>query len=159
PNSGGAVASVVGRAGAVTAQTGDYTFAKIAGTVTDAQVSAGINANKIGSGTVGNTAFSYLANVSSDVQAQMNGKAPAIHSHIAAGDVSGDLGSTTVTALRNRTVAATAPTNGQALAWNSGASQWQPHNVAKGRDGGAGGAHPISFTAQTTVTIPASTHQ
>jgi hypothetical protein len=152
---GGAVASIFGRTGAVTAQTGDYTFGQIGGSVTDLQVSTGINANKIGSGTVGNAAWGYLATVTSDVQTQLNGKAPGVHSHTAAGDVTGDLSSTTVAALRNRAVAATAPANGQALVWNAAVSQWQPQNVS---GAAVGGAYSSSFTSQTTVIIPGSAH-
>jgi hypothetical protein len=145
-NSGAAtIASIFGRTGAVTAQTGDYTFGQIGGSVTDLQVSAGINANKIGSGTVGNAALGYLATVTSDVQTQLNGKAAGVHSHSAAGDVTGDLGSTSVTALRNRTVAATAPANGQALVWNAGVSEWQPQNVSGAVGGASMGAQLGDF--------------
>src|SRR5205823_11834287 len=79
-----------------------------------------------GGGAVGNTAFGYVANVSSDIQTQLNGKAATNQG--VTGDVTGNLGATTVTALQSRGVAATAPANGQALVWNSAASQWQPQN-------------------------------
>lgn len=49
-----------------------------------------------------------------------------------AGDVTGAAGANTVAKIRNRTVAATAPTNGQVYAWSSGASQWQPTTIAGG---------------------------
>jgi uncharacterized protein YdbL (DUF1318 family) len=152
---GGGVPSVYGRTGAITAQSGDYTFGQISGTVTDAQVATAINATKIGSGTVGNVAFGYLSNVTSDLQAQLNGK--ALINQPIGGDVSGTLGAITVAALQNRTVASTAPVNGQALVWNSSSSQWQPQNVAAG--GGTGGAYSSSFTSQTTVIILGSMHQ
>ncbi|HMC61863.1 MAG TPA: hypothetical protein VKJ01_21900 [Candidatus Solibacter sp.] len=154
-NSGAAaITGVFGRTGAVTAQTGDYTFGQIGGSVTDSQVSAGINANKIGSGTVGNAALGYLATVTSDVQTQLNGKAPGVHSHTAAGDVIGDLGSTSVTALRNRAVAATAPANGQVLVWNAAASQWQPQNVSGAVGGASMGAQLGDFNVtQTSAAI------
>ena len=154
-NSGAAtITGVFGRTGAVTAQTGDYTFGQIGGSVTDSQVSAGINANKIGSGTVGNAAWGYLSAVTSDVQTQLNGKAPGVHSHTVAGDVTGDLGSTSVTALRNRTVAATAPTNGQVLVWNAGALQWQPQNVSGAVGGASMGAQLGDFNVtQTSAAI------
>jgi uncharacterized protein YdbL (DUF1318 family) len=151
---GGGVPSVFGRTGAVTAQTGDYTFGQISGTVADAQVATGINAGKIGGGAVGNTAFGYLANVTSDLQTQLNGKA-WINAAVG-GDVSGTLGAVTVAALQNRTVASAAPANGQALVWNSSFSQWQPQNVASG---GTGGAYSSSFASQTTVVILGSMHQ
>jgi hypothetical protein len=48
----------------------------------------------------------------------------------AGGDVSGTLTAATVTGLQTRAVSNTAPANGQALVWNSGASAWQPGTVA-----------------------------
>jgi hypothetical protein len=48
----------------------------------------------------------------------------------AGGDVSGTLTAATVTGLQTRAVANTAPANGQALVWNSGASAWQPGTVS-----------------------------
>lgn len=42
------------------------------GAVTDAKVASGIDATKIGNGDVTNTELSYLANVTSDVQTQLN---------------------------------------------------------------------------------------
>ena len=182
---GSGVTSVFGRTGAVTAQTGDYSFSQINGTISDAQVGTGIDAAKIGSGvvsnteyqaldgvtaaiqtqldgkassththgfsaitgqvvnsqiatgvdaakigsgTVGNTVFGYLANVTSDIQTQINGKAATSHSHTVAGDVTGDLGSTSVAKVRGRNVATTAPTNGQVLVWNDSLAQWEPQN-------------------------------
>jgi hypothetical protein len=47
----------------------------------------------------------------------------------AGGDVSGALTTATVTGIQTRAVANTAPANGQALVWNSGASTWQPGTV------------------------------
>jgi hypothetical protein len=85
---GGAVSSVFARSGAVAAQTGDYSFGQISGT--------------IGSG-------------------QLPG---------AGGDVSGALTAATVTGIQSRAVANTAPANGQALVWNSGASAWQPGTLS-----------------------------
>ena len=85
---GGAVSSIFGRSGAVTAQAGDYSFGQISGAV--------------GSG-------------------QLPG---------AGGDVSGTLTAATVAGIQNRAVANTAPTNGQTLVWNSGASAWQPGTVS-----------------------------
>ncbi len=49
---GGQVTSVSGRSGAVVAGTGDYQFSQIGGTATNEQLAAGIDAAKIGSGTV-----------------------------------------------------------------------------------------------------------
>lgn len=44
----------------------------------------------------------------------------------ASGDVSGTPGAMTVTRLQGRLVAASAPTDGQTLAWNASLGQWQP---------------------------------
>ena len=84
----GSVNSVFGRTGAISSQTGDYTFGQISGSV----------------------ASSQLPN--------------------AGGDVSGSLTATTVTKIQNRAVASTAPSNGQALVWNTSASAWQPSTVS-----------------------------
>lgn len=150
----GGVASIFGRTGAVAAQSGDYSFGQISGTVTDSQVTAGISANKIGNGTVGNAALGFLANVTSDLQTQLSGKAST--SQPVGGDVSGVLGAVTVAALQGRAVAATLPTNGQSLVWNSSLSQWQPQSVTSVVPGGA---YSSSFASQTTVIIPGATHQ
>ncbi len=124
--------SVFGRTGAVTAATGDYSFSQITGTVGNSQLATGLDAVKIGAGTVTNTVFGHIANVTADVQGQLDSKAASGHAHTAAGDVSGDLGSLTVTKIEGRAVSATAPADGQALVWNAGASSWQPGNVAGG---------------------------
>lgn len=123
---GGDVARVFGRSGTVTAQAGDYSFSQIGGTVTDAQVAPGLDASKIGAGAVTNSEFGYLANVTADIQAQLGGKADAVHAHALAGDLGGNTGSATVQRLQGRAVAATAPSDGQTLVWNAGASAWQP---------------------------------
>jgi hypothetical protein len=153
-----AVGSVFGRTGAVAAQVGDYAFSQIAGTVTDAQLATGINATRIGAGTVTNTVWGYLANVSSDVQAQLNGKASAVHSHTTGGDLSGDLSSATVIGIQSRAVSSTAPADGQALVWSAGSSAWQPSTVASG---GAGmgsqlGDFGVTRSSSTVLTIGAN---
>ena len=67
-----------------------------------------------------------------------------------AGDASGAAGATVVRALQGRVVANTAPSSGQTLKWNSATSQWEP--------GGIPGNALTTFTAQTSVTVPAGTH-
>jgi trimeric autotransporter adhesin len=147
---GGAVTSVFGRTGAVTAQAGDYAFMQLSGTVTDQQIAAGLSANKIGAGTVDNTRFGYLANATGDIQQQINGKADAAHTHTLGGDARGSVSGVTVTALQNRAVAATVPLNGQALAWNSGSSQWEPANIAGGGGGASMGTQLGDFNVTRT---------
>jgi hypothetical protein len=149
----GAVSTVFGRTGVVTAQSGDYSFSQISGAVTDSQVGAGISAAKLGAGTVGNTAFGHLANVTSDLQTQLNSKVGAASA--LTGDLSGTLASTIVSGIQSRAISATAPKNGQVLAWNAMNSRWEPQNASAA---GAGG-YSASFTGQTMVTIPGVTHQ
>jgi hypothetical protein len=48
----------------------------------------------------------------------------------AGGDLSGSLPAATVTGIQSRAISATAPSNGQALVWNSLASAWQPATVS-----------------------------
>ncbi len=47
-----------------------------------------------------------------------------------AGDLAGTADAVTVAKVRGRTVAATAPADGEGLVWNAGASQWEPGDVA-----------------------------
>jgi hypothetical protein len=137
---GGAVSSVFGRIGAVVAQSGDYSFSQISGAVSNSQLASGISAAKIGAGTVSDTVFGFLAGVTGDIQGQLNNKAALSHAHSLGGDISGDTGNATVARIQNRTLAATAPSDGQALVWNAGTSSWEPSTVA----GGGGGASMAS---------------
>jgi hypothetical protein len=116
-----------------------------------ADIPSGINATKIGSGTVTNTAFGYLANVTSDVQTQLNGKASTTHTHTLAGDVTGDISSNTVTKIQNRAVSSTAPSDTQALVWSAANNQWQPSNVS------GSGATMVSQLGDFSVTRTSST--
>lgn len=124
--SGGAVTGVFGRIGAVAAQAGDYSFAQLSGTLLNAQIAAGIDAVKIGAGSVANTAFGYVANVTSDIQTQLNAKAASTHSHTLAGDVIGNIAASSVVRIQNRTLSPAAPSNGQVLTWNAASSNWEP---------------------------------
>ncbi len=152
-SSGGAVTSVFGRTGAVTAQTGDYSFSQISGTVANPQIAAGVDALKIGTGVVDNTEFGYLDGVTSPIQAQLNGKAAASHSHTAAGDVTGDLGSTTVAKIRGRSVSSVAPSDGQVLAWSAATSEWVPATVSGGGGGGGTANTPLDVTRSTATDL------
>ncbi|MDQ2901269.1 MAG: hypothetical protein M3Y07_15940 [Acidobacteriota bacterium] len=135
--SGGAVFNVFGRVGGIQPQTGDYAFGQISGTAGDGQIAPGISAAKIGGGAVSNTAFGTLANVTGDIQGQLNGKSPATHSHTGGGDLSGDITNATVTRMQNFGVSAAAPSDGQALVWSQANGRWQPQAIASG--GGTGG--------------------
>jgi hypothetical protein len=154
---GGAVASVFGRIGTVVAQPGDYTFSQISGTATVAQLPSAIPASSIGGGTVGNAAFAALANVTSDVQAQLSGKASTAHTHFGGGDLYGDVTNTAVVGLQHFPVSPVAPQTGQSLVFNGTAGQWQPQAVA----GGSGAASStaqlsdlgVTFTSPTVLTI------
>ncbi|MBZ5609805.1 MAG: hypothetical protein LAP38_16205 [Acidobacteriia bacterium] len=46
------------------------------------------------------------------------------------GDVTGAAGATVVTRIQGRSVSATAPANGQSMAWSSGTSSWTPQTIA-----------------------------
>ncbi len=71
------VISFKGRTGAVAPTANDYNFNQLAGTASVGQIPAGIPAVNIGAGTVGNTAFGYIANLGSDAQAQLNARLAA----------------------------------------------------------------------------------
>ena len=68
------VASVFGRTGAITPQTGDYTFPQISGTVTNSQLASGVDAAKIGAGSVDNTELATLDGVTASIQSQLNAR-------------------------------------------------------------------------------------
>lgn len=100
------------------------------GAITVAQLPSGIPAVKIAAGTVNDAAFGTLSAVTSDIQAQLNGKAALNHVHIGGGDLAGDVTNTAVVGLQRVAVASTTPQNGQALVYNSTAAQWQPQPVS-----------------------------
>lgn len=139
------VTSVMGRTGAVTGQAGDYAFDQIAGSVGNAQIGVGIDAAKIGVGAVSNAVFGYLANVRGDLQSQLDSKAAGSHSHPGGGDLSGEVGASTVVGLQNRRVAGTVPSDQQALVWNAATTAWEPRTITAG--GGGGGAAQLGDLA------------
>ena len=71
------VTSFNGRSGAVTPAANDYNFNQLAGGASVGQLPTAIPAANIGGGSVGNTAFGYVANLTSDAQAQLNAKLAA----------------------------------------------------------------------------------
>ena len=70
------------------------------------------------------------------------------------GDVGGSAEALTVGSIQNRTVSMTAPSSGQALVWNAGASQWEPGTVASG-GGGSLPTYTPSKTSNTVLSLPA----
>jgi uncharacterized protein YdbL (DUF1318 family) len=161
-SSGGAVNTVFGRSGDVVASNGDYAFSQISGTVANSQVAAGLDAAKISAGLVSNQTYGYLANVSSDIQAQINSKAATNQTYTVSGDVTGTLATTTVAGIQGRAVSSAAPADGQVLAWSAAANRWQPATgtTGTGGTGGAGmaaqlGDFAVTETSPTTLTIGA----
>ena len=71
------VTSFNSRSGAVSPAANDYNFNQLAGAASVGQLPTGIPAANIGGGSVGNTAFGYVANLTSDAQAQLNAKLAA----------------------------------------------------------------------------------
>jgi hypothetical protein len=142
------VASVFGRTGVITAQPGDYSFPQITGSVANSQVGTGIDAGKIGAGTVSSAAFGYLASARSDLQAQIDGKASLGHSHATGGDLAGDLGSAVVAAVQGRPVSAAVPQDGQVLTWNAPAARWEPRAA-----GGTGGSLSVLSVARVSDAV------
>lgn len=92
-------------------------------------------ANSATTATSANTANAIVARDASGnftagtITATLSGSATSFTGSLA-GDVSGTQGSTTVAALRGRTVAATAPSTGNVLAWDG--SAWTPTLLATG---------------------------
>ena len=68
------VTSFNGRTGAVSPAPNDYNFNQLAGAASVSQLPTAIPATSTGNGNVGNTAFGYLQNVTSDIQNQINSK-------------------------------------------------------------------------------------
>jgi hypothetical protein len=55
-----------------------------------------------------------------------NARTNCVVPDVLSGDVTGTFGNSTVAKLQGRNVANVGPSDGQALVWNAGASQWQP---------------------------------
>src|SRR5580692_566736 len=71
------VTSFDGRTGAISPSANDYNFNQLAGAASVGQLPTGIPAANVGGGSVGNTAFGYVANLTGDAQAQLNAKLAA----------------------------------------------------------------------------------
>ena len=166
----GGVSMVYGRTGAITAQTGDYQFAQIGGTVAVAQLPstggdlngtlAGARVTGLQNRPVGTTVPStgqalvwdgtqwtpqavaggvstvygrtgaITAQTGDYSFAQIGGAVGSGQLPAASGDLSGSLGSPTVAKLQGRTMASTAPSSGQVLAWDG--TQWAPQAPSAG---------------------------
>jgi hypothetical protein len=70
------------------------------------------------------------------------------------GDVTGTPGANTVSKIQGRSVSSTAPSSGQALAWNSTSSNWTPQTVS----GTQGPQGPTGPTGPTGPQGPAGTN-
>lgn len=71
------------------------------------------------------------------------------------GDVTGDTATSIVSKLRGRTMASTAPTNGQGIVWNASLTQWEPGTVGGGSFTAAGDLGGNS-TSQTVIAATGS---
>jgi uncharacterized protein YdbL (DUF1318 family) len=165
-----AMNSVFGRTGAVTAQTGDYLFGQIGGTISGSQLPpvGGDLSGSVGSATVSglqtwplaatapttgqvlmwtgahwapqavaggvSTVFGRTGAIASQTGdygfSQIGGTVASSQLPALGGDLSGAATAATVSGLRNRPLAATAPTTNQVLAWTG--TQWAPQNAAGG---------------------------
>lgn len=94
------------------------------GSISDVKIATGVNATKIGAGTVDNTEFGYLNGVTSDIQTQLNNKQPldSTLTSLAAYNTNGILVQTAADTFTGRTVTGTASnisvTNGNGVAGN-----------------------------------------
>lgn len=161
----GAVSSVYGRTGAVTAQTGDYTTGQVTeGSnlyFTNARAQAAMAGLYQAPITTGTSAQYFRGDLSlatfptTWAWANLTG-VPGL-----GGDLSGTLTGATVKAIQGQPVATTVPTNGQALVWSSGAGAWQPSTISGSGGGGATmasqlGDLAVTRTSATVLTIGAN---
>lgn len=126
----GAVNSVFGRTGAVSAQSGDYGFSQLSGTANSGQLPAagGDLSGALTSATVkgiqGKTVSSTAP--TSGQMLVWNGSqwVPQTISNAVGGDLSGTTAAATVQSIQGRSLSAAAPSTGQVLTWNG--SIWLP---------------------------------
>lgn len=95
----------------------------VAGSVTDTYIGAGVDAVKIADGSVSNTEFQYLGNVTSDIQTQFSNKQPldATLTALAAYNTNGLITQTAADTFTGRTITAGTGidvTNGNGVAGN-----------------------------------------
>ena len=141
--SAGGVTSIFGRNGSVAAQTGDYTFSQIGGTVGSGQlpaaggdISGGLTAATVKAlqgKAVGTTAPS-TGQVLTWSGTQW---APQAIAGSVGGDISGTIAAATVKAIQGETIGTTAPATGQVLTWSG--TQWAPQTVVSAVGGDISG--------------------
>jgi trimeric autotransporter adhesin len=144
------VNSVFGRAGVVSAQSGDYNFSQLSGTAGSGQLPAagGDLSGSLPSATVKGIqgkAVSTTAPATGQVLG-WNGSqwTPQAVSSAVGGDLSGTIAAATVQGIQGKAVSSAAPSSGQALVWSG--SQWVPQTISSAVGGDLSGT-----TAAATV--------
>lgn len=159
PAAAAGVSSFNGRSGAVLPQAGDYSFSQISGVLSPAQLPALIPVSRLGDGTVSLAAFNALAGVQSNIQQQLDQKAPLQHNHTLAGDVSGTLSAVQVTRLLGRPLLVQTPATGSVLTWNGAA--WAPLQISASGDaaGPVNSLQVLRIQGRNIASIPPSAGQ
>lgn len=105
-------------------------------TIQASDIPSGVDATKIGNGSVTTTEFGYLANVTSDVQTQLNAKAEAVN----------DLSDVTITAVGDNEI----------LQYNSGTAVWENQTLAEAGIATTSHTHAIDDLSDVTITAAAT---
>ena len=100
-------------------------------TIAAGDLPSGIDASRLADGTVSDTEFQRLNGVTGAIQTQLDA----------------------TDNLQGRTVASTAPGDGQALKWNNAGSQWEPGDVS----GGGGSATDFTWTRINYSSVSSNT--
>ncbi len=156
------VNSIFGRTGVVAAQSSDYSFSQIGGTVSSGQLPA---AGGDLSGTLGSATVKGIQGKTVSATAPTSGQVlvwngtqwvPQTLSSSLGGDLSGTTAAATVQGIQGRSLSTTVPAAGQVLTWTG--SVWQPQTPSSG--GGGGGSstsQTIVFDGSTTTLADGST--
>lgn len=134
----------------------------IDGSITDAKLTTGINANKIGAGAVDNTEYSYLDGVTSSIQTQFSNKQPldATLTSLAAYNTNGLVTQTAADTFTGRTITAGAGvsvTNGDGVAGNPTISSTITQYTDEMAQDAVGAALTDTTTIDTTYNDGANT--